>query len=58
VKISRDLANLATNKLQVIMSLVELRDANGAIQAIHDLSKTLNRHVEDEEPRDVDHRQL
>lgn len=47
--ISRKLAHKAQNQLQVIMSLIEVRDAQEAIREIRKLSLLIAGHIETRE---------
>lgn len=49
IVISRQVANQIGNKLQIIVTLIELNHREKAIRAVQELAKFLNRHVETEE---------
>jgi ribosomal protein L31E len=47
--LSRQVANQIGNKLQIIVTLIELNHREKAIRAVQELARFLNRHVETEE---------
>ena len=50
--LSRQVANQIGNKLQIIVTLIELNHREKAIRAVQELARFLNRHVETEEEKD------